>query len=116
MGFIIKLVRGIINFWVSSAALVALYFCDMIAIGIALSVQNKIPAIEKAAKTHGIIEYVLPALAVFFDKPCFCQNQQKVFSSDARKNHTALHRPYVFSCGVCGSSCFSLLFCLELDS
>lgn len=79
MGFIIKLVRGIINFWVSSAALVALYFCDMIAIGIALSVQNKIPAIEKAAKTHGIIEYVLPALAVFLISLVFVKINKKCF-------------------------------------
>lgn len=65
MDFIKRMIKGIVGFFVSSAALVALYFCDMIAIGIALSVQNKIPAIEKAAKTHGIIEYVLPALAIF---------------------------------------------------
>lgn len=79
MDFIKKVIKGIVGFWVSSAALVALYFCDMVAIGIALSVQNKIPAIEKAAKTHGIIEYVLPALAVFLISLVFVKINKKCF-------------------------------------
>ena len=79
MDFIKKVIKGIVGFFVSSAALVALYFCDMIAIGIALSVQNKIPAIEKAAKTHGSIEYVLPALAVFLISLVFVKINKKHF-------------------------------------
>lgn len=79
MDFIKKVIKGIVGFFVSSAALVALYFCDMIAIGIALSVQNKIPAIEKAAKTHGSIEYILPALAVFLISLVFVKINKKHF-------------------------------------
>nr|MCR5725611.1 hypothetical protein [Treponema sp.] len=79
MNFIIKIIKGIINFWVSSAALVVLYFCDLCAIGLALSLQSRIPVIAKAAKTHGIIEYVLPALAVFAVSLVFVKINKKHF-------------------------------------
>nr|MCR5290393.1 hypothetical protein [Treponema sp.] len=79
MNIIKKVIKGIIGFWVSSGALVVLYFCDLCAIGIALAVQSKIPVIEKAAKTHGIIQYILPALAVFAISLIFVKLNKKYF-------------------------------------
>lgn len=79
MGFIIKLVRGIINFWVSSAALVVLYFADMAAVALAYSIQEKIPVIEKAARNNFLIAYILPAIAIFFVSLVFVKINQNHF-------------------------------------
>ena len=79
MDFIKKLVRGIIGFCISSSALVALYFADMFAVGIALSIQDKISVIEKAAKTHPNVEYILPAIAVFAMSLVFVKINKKHF-------------------------------------
>ena len=79
MDFIKKMIKGVINFLVSSAALVALYFGDIFAVGIALIMQGKIPVIEKAAKTHPNIEYILPALAVFALSLVFVKINKKHF-------------------------------------
>ncbi len=79
MGFIIKLVRGIINFWVSSAALIVLYFADMAAVALAYSIQEKIPVIEKAARNNFLIAYILPAIAIFFVSLVFVKINQNHF-------------------------------------
>ena len=79
MNLIKKLIKWIVGFWVSSAALVVLYFADIAVIGLALGFQEYIPVIEKAAKTHEFIKYILPAFALFLTSLVFVKLNKKYF-------------------------------------
>jgi len=79
MNLIKKVIKWIVGFWVSSAALVVLYFADIAVIGLALGFQEYIPVIEKAAKTHEFIKYILPAFALFLTSLVFVKLNKKYF-------------------------------------